>query len=514
MIAEQLKKIKQIGTFMESAVTLEDIAAKEQELGIKIPEALCEVYLNVHPDDPIFSVVESKLIPLEALSIREIKNTEALFHLLDFLQDETFTYGTAIAIKDRKSDNWEVPDSGVYCHYTNPKNHPTVHRNRCVQVSESLSEYILEEIAGYQVLACPSILGICKKELWFFGFKAEEFFGSQYEGLGKYGRIVLAYGSGKDKPEFLKVDKVDINLKKLLSLDLDLSRYDFLIGAETDEALEKLTENISQKKWQWGWLKSQTGKTLFKASDTEPPIPEARPLYSIEPLLKFLCEFAGIKEKGLTEGEIQKVEEKLGKTLPLPIKEYYRYMPKKLYRANNHLRSLNSIKIPKSGKLYFLEENQNSCHWGFTLDSPFVYIREDLDSPNEWRIFDYLDGFLVQEFAMEILSGLAHEFEAGTPLSYPIVIENSCPTDSNLVFDAGLSFKKDMMEPGGCLYPHFSDIADLSQKVAWSHGVQLFQALEGKIIALWNKADHSFYSLSNDREAFEKFWNSIETEKK
>ena len=55
MISEELKKIKSFGSSMESSVTPEDIADKEKELGFTLPQALKELYLTFHPDDPAFS---------------------------------------------------------------------------------------------------------------------------------------------------------------------------------------------------------------------------------------------------------------------------------------------------------------------------------------------------------------------------------------------------------------------------------------------------------------------------
>ena len=43
------------GSSLDSTVTEEDIAAKEQELGFPLPEALRELYLTFNPEDPIFS---------------------------------------------------------------------------------------------------------------------------------------------------------------------------------------------------------------------------------------------------------------------------------------------------------------------------------------------------------------------------------------------------------------------------------------------------------------------------
>lgn len=54
MIAEELKKIKAFGSDRESSVTPEDIAAKEAEMGIRLPEALSQIFdwfLGPHPTE-------------------------------------------------------------------------------------------------------------------------------------------------------------------------------------------------------------------------------------------------------------------------------------------------------------------------------------------------------------------------------------------------------------------------------------------------------------------------------
>ena len=55
VILKELCKIKSFGSNTKSSVTLEDIADKERELGFALPQALKELYLTFHPDDPAFS---------------------------------------------------------------------------------------------------------------------------------------------------------------------------------------------------------------------------------------------------------------------------------------------------------------------------------------------------------------------------------------------------------------------------------------------------------------------------
>ena len=76
MISEELKKIKSFGSGMESSVTPGDIAAKEAELRIRLPEALADVYLAFGEGTPVFS--ESNFfVPLDELEITERGNASS-----------------------------------------------------------------------------------------------------------------------------------------------------------------------------------------------------------------------------------------------------------------------------------------------------------------------------------------------------------------------------------------------------------------------------------------------------
>ena len=177
-------------------------------------------------------------------------------------------------------------------------------------------------------------------------------------------------------------------------MDKDCQRYEGLFAARTDEQLEQLMRETDAP---LEWIRSQNGN-VTTAQIWAPEI-KARGLYSITPILEFLRAFAGVTEPGLSHAELQKAEDKLG-PLPLPIREYYALFPKAYYKTHNTLRPLSSIRKTKNGILYFLEENQNSCHWGFSLDTPFLYCQEE----SKWEVSDYLDTFLAQEFAFELMS--------------------------------------------------------------------------------------------------------------
>ena len=93
MISEELKKIKSFGSSMESSVIQEDIADKEKELGFTLPQALQELYLTFHPDDPAFAK-KGNLIPLEELKIyKRVYWTDTIITILPFCRHERYGYG-------------------------------------------------------------------------------------------------------------------------------------------------------------------------------------------------------------------------------------------------------------------------------------------------------------------------------------------------------------------------------------------------------------------------------------
>lgn len=104
MISEELKKIKSFGNHMESSVTPEDIADKETELGSTLPQALKELYLTFHPDDPAFSG-KGNLIPFEELKIyKRIYWTDTVITILPFCRHERYGYGSEVSRYHKSKD--------------------------------------------------------------------------------------------------------------------------------------------------------------------------------------------------------------------------------------------------------------------------------------------------------------------------------------------------------------------------------------------------------------------------
>ena len=104
MIQAELYRIKSFGSDMKSTVTLEDIADKEKELGFTLPQALQELYLTFHPDDPAF-MEKGNLIPLEELKIyKRVYWTDTIITILPFCRHERYGYGFEVSRYHKSKD--------------------------------------------------------------------------------------------------------------------------------------------------------------------------------------------------------------------------------------------------------------------------------------------------------------------------------------------------------------------------------------------------------------------------
>ena len=124
MIIEELQKIKSFGSDIKSTVTPEDIAVKEEELGFALPQALQELYLTFHPDDPAFSE-KGNLIPFEELkTYKRIYWTDTVITLLPFCRYERYGYGFEVSRYHKSKDimsNSDLEDPQMWGLYVSSK---------------------------------------------------------------------------------------------------------------------------------------------------------------------------------------------------------------------------------------------------------------------------------------------------------------------------------------------------------------------------------------------------------
>ena len=476
MILEELKLLKSFGNSLDSTVTEADIAAKEKELGFPLPEAVRELYLTFNPEDPIFTTC--RMIPLAELTVRRAEDEQQILQTIPILVGGNRTYGPAISA-ERKYGNetpywmWYDEELGLVMRGTFPKKLTSKPLKLVRGVSGwGISACILH-ILGTQVIgAAPSLAGTREQDE-----TGRRRTSQATEAL--WDTLMSFHNVGTDRSG-LELGGTGNNILFMwLSshMDKDCQRYEGLFAARTDEPLEQLMRETDAP---LEWIRSQNGN-VTTAQIWAPEI-KARGLYSITPILEFLRAFAGVTEPGLSHAELQKAEDKLG-PLPLPIREYYALFPKAYYKTHNTLRPLSSIRKTKNGILYFLEENQNSCHWGFSLDTPFLYCQEE----SKWEVSDYLDTFLAQEFAFELMSR----------------------EELGLEFDEVDDIKPEVMAPDGALGSQLKEIAGLSRRLAWDFGVELFQSVDGKVVFLYHHGSNSGFFMSKDLATLQQLTNRL-----
>lgn len=466
MIQKELQSIKSFGSNMESIITLEDIAHKEVELRFPLPEALRELYMIFHPDDPVFAE-NGSLIPLEKLKIYKRifwKDTEIT--ILPFCQHERHGYGFEVSRYHKSKDNMSRNNSedpemwGLYVLPETPKEkkHLSGHAVPCNQ--SRLSQWIVEWLGYLQTLAQPSVVAVNRDKVANYWKSMKEFFPNTFF------QVPIEQLS-RHRTNF-DVNFVEEPSRLLCGSILYSSTAYF--GGKTDQELEQLMKQMGFKHI---WIKSQDGHPIFNSAPPQPP--QERELKSIAPVLHFLCEFAGIEGKGAKEESVNRAELRLGNSLPLPMVEFYRYLPSRFYRSYNVLRPLSSLKQSKDGKLNFLEENQAVYHWAAELNSPFLYRRAN-NGVDEWSMYGILDGFLAAEFLWAL----------------------ACDEELGLILWEFPDFEPEMLGKGGKLNPYLNPIEDITEQIAVGNIRKLYQAMDGKAVALYDSEEQAFWFIAKD----------------
>ena len=485
MILTELNIVKSFGSQLESTVTPEDIAAKEKKLKIKLPEALKDLYLTFHPEDPLFSG-SCALVPFEELKLQRVRRVYWNYVLLPFAwceEEQTYYY---MGVEQKSTPK------NRYCHEVNSyqeETDPPVFFIRDKKVWQSnysgalpLSEFILRWLFTQRLYSMPSVLGL--KELpnsvW-----------DQLPCLNqRVKNIRLSLGTPPAffiAPGFFWSPPADFAPSTICHYEeghLDLETLiGCRIGARRDEPLEELLEGTGLEP---RWQRSQNGHEIFQYKVPEQPKPfrpqEERPLLSIAPVLDFLCKFAGAEGPRASEESIANAEARLGGALPLPLREYYQYMPKACYRGQNYLTPPGNLRLRKDGKITFLSENQLCCYWGVARDSSFLFERENEDRA-PWEPAGILDGFLVWEFILDLVCSGKLELEMS---AYP-------------------GFRLDMLEEGGVLRPLLSDIAGITPQIAVGNFLQMYQGMDGRLVAVCESETPKLYLFAREAQTIHQF---------
>lgn len=470
MILEQLQTIHSFGCGLKSTVTPHDIAAKEKELGFPLPEALRELYLIFHPDDPLFSD-EMHLIPLSLLqTCQRTCWSDTILTLLPFCRGEKYGYAFEVSRHIKKTpcpQGCPADDPEIFGLFVSPE---TAKEKKYLNGYEvpcnkaRLSQWLVEWLSYEQTRAQPSVVSVNKDKVphysnlqeiiphHFYEIPKEELAKARYNFVTRY----------TEEPSRILYGTI-------------LYACTGYVGAQSDEELEDLMKQLG---FRYTWIKSQTGHPVYNAAPPEPP--KERELLSITPVLEFLREFTGITSTGAKEESIQRVETRLEAPLPLPMAEFYRCLPSSFYHSYNTIRPLSSLKKAKDGKLNFLEENQAVYHWAAELNSPFVY-RCGNDSVSEWIPCGIIDGFLAAEFLWAL----------------------ACDEDLDLNLWEFPDFEPDMLKPGGKLAAHLFPIANITEQIAAGNTRRLYQTANAQAVGLYNRLEETFWFVTKDEETEE-----------
>lgn len=256
-----------------------------------------------------------------------------------------------------------------------------------------------------------------------------------------------------------------------------------LIGARTDEPLEKLLEHTDLEPH---WQRSQNGHEVFSYKRPEKPKPfrpeKERELISIAPVLDFLCKFAGVDGPVIEPEKIDKAEARLGGVLPLPLREYYQFMPKPCYRGHNYLMPPGNLRLRTDGKITFPTENQGVCCFAVEHGSCYLFQRAN-EGNAPWEPVGIIDSYLVWEFILDL----------------------ACNEKLGIEMDSYPDFKLEMLAEDGTLYPYLSNIACITEQIAVGNCMQMYQGMEGRLVAVCEKQTPKLYLFAKDTQTIEDF---------
>lgn len=479
--------IKAFGNHLDSEITAQDIATKEKELGIKLSEPVYELYKSFNPKDPIFSFVYS-LIPFDELELLKFEDSFRFYTAIPLFLGEGESYGVVVNLTNKNTGiledySMDLDPVAIGISTQSLLRKSRYSKKKIMKKNKVIISYdafysghicacIMECLGITQLYSMPSIIAINSYKLRY----GENSIILNH--LKKCGPEKANVWVSKDDPSILSTTFSSDAFKQSFT-------FDFAFAAQTDEPLENF---IKKMDFDFVWLKSQNGHKIWDGNKTQELSPE-RELFSITSVLEFLCRFAGTDGKCATDKEIANAEARIGAELPIPLKEYYRYLPKSCYEAYNTLRPLSKLKAMKDGKVNFLVENQVVFYLAAKPGSSFVY-QKLVGEGEKWEPIGILDGYLVSEFFWALTS----------------------TAELNLVMEEfSGKLKPEMMEKGGKLFPFFSEIAGITNQISAGNFMELYQAFDGRVVALYEKVTPTLYLLAKDAEVLKEFIKVLTT---
>lgn len=389
MISEELKKIKSFGSGMESSVTPGDIAAKEAELGIRLPEALADVYLAFGEGTPVFS--ESNFfVPLDELEITERGNASSprrMVIIAKWLADGT---GDGFFLDDKNPG-----DPQVYRCRTCIKKPGD--RSFLMPENGTLSVFLLWHIGFRQLQQQRNVIQVSGKQFETLWDSAHDDWNQvNCRTLsGTFDWFLGPHPTNKfdlrGRPQQSPYGFVGVTRQSGLLTCLSLGHA--LIALCSEEQLGGVVAEV--KGGEWKWVRKHDGS---QASGRQKAVKE-RKLESILPAIRFLKAYACIQESGVSKEECAMAEARIGFSLPAPLKEVWENMPPFLLGSSAVFLSLDRISA-EGEKVHFLSGEQGVPKFYMKKASPVVYVTDEKgdDIP-----FDLLDGFLIAELFWNIM---------------------------------------------------------------------------------------------------------------
>ena len=268
------------------------------------------------------------------------------------------------------TDYLDVKSQRIAAYKTDPKSKKE-RETIWVDSYSRLPNWILSCIGHLKIYTLQDIIGL-KSNIGMLSADSKSFWASFEELYGCGSNVFIS----KEYPNILAIHQ----LGRPALNDVPFCKYVF--GANTEAVLEEL---IAGSNGQFVWLRNvESHHTITKKEVEEVPLSQKtnktfefdvqpRALYSIEPILQFLSDFANLSGDCESIDYVEKCERKHNISLPQPLKEYYCYFPKVLYQAYNVHTPLSRLKLDKFGKMKFLIESEQIYSCAFEPESPFVF---------------------------------------------------------------------------------------------------------------------------------------------
>ncbi len=488
MFLENLKQLLSNKEHPAPTTTEKEIREKEKELGIDLPESVRQLYLNVSTKDPLFS--NCFMIPVDEWMPRTVDDRSDLYQVLPIFAGEKTAFGPAVSVEPKDT----FTNTSTYSNFAHKENRkvyglsfnskfPKRNPQKPIPIKKNI---YIRSISNIMLPLIASQIAKNAKSIILADYDAS------FEGYEWFKKAFTPLPDQKDLTPYADVCRYNgdpsvwaLNNYDFIRVSFDLPNcYDWVVWADSDQPLEKL---IKESGIRFEWYRSQNGNVT--PTKTEPvkeirKIPKERPLLSIAPILKYIHDFAGITGTYTTKEQIEKAEKRLGNELPLPLKEFYEYLPNEYFTTYNTIRRISNLRKRKNGKIVFLEENQYVFLASVEIGSCYVYEMETDDDDKIWNPVGILDGYLAAEFLQCIIEDKLPGLSMGEWCS-----SNIKPSKAQL-----LSF--------------FTDIEGISDKIAEGNKFHLYDVCHKEGIALYNEENNYLLLYAKGED------NLIELERK